>query len=92
MPGYLGLLLEELFEESAKTDFRDKFGEKTLQNFDKANQRLKNNGYSTDYGQYLKMSQEEIDNLILSLYDDKKDAQRKRMSKVEIRGAKKSKS
>ena len=82
-------LFEELFEESAKTDFRDKFGEKTLQNFDKANQRLKNNGYSTDYGQYLKMSQEEIDNLILSLYDDKKDAQRKRMIKgedKEIRG------
>ena len=39
MPGYLGLLLEELFEESAKTDFKDKFGEKTLQNFDKANHK-----------------------------------------------------
>ena len=89
MSGYLGLLLEELFEESAKTDFKDKFGEQTFQNFEKAKQRLKNNNMSVDYGQYLKMSQEEIDNLILSLYDDEKDAQKKRILKgedKEIRG------
>ena len=89
MTGYLGLLLEELFEESAKTDFKDKFGEQTFQNFEKAKQRLKNNNMSVDYGQYLKMDKEDVDNLILSLYDDKKDAQRKRMIKgedKEIRG------
>ena len=79
----------ELLEESAKTDFVDKFGQETLNNFDKAKQRLKNNGYSTDYGQYLKMSEDELDELILSLYDDKKDAQKKRIiqgTDKEIRG------
>lgn len=89
MPGYLGLLLEELFEESAKTDFKDKFGEQTFQNFEKAKQRLKNNNMSVDYGQYLKMDKEDVDNLILSLYDDEKDAQKKRVLKgedKEIRG------
>ena len=79
----------ELLEESAKTDFRNKFGQETLNNFDKAKQRLINNGYSTDYGQYLKMSPNELNTLILSLYDDKKDAQRKRQIQgkdKEIRG------
>lgn len=85
----LDTIEEDLLEESAKTDFRDKFGQETLNNFDKAKQRLINNGYSTDYGQYLKMDPEELNNLILSLYDDKKDAQKKRIIQgkdKEIRG------
>lgn len=72
-------LLEEIeLEESAKTDFIAKFGEETFNNFVKAKQRLANRGLSVDFGQYLKKSKEEVDNLILSLYDDEKDAQKKR--------------
>ena len=82
-------MFEELLEESAKTDFLNKFGQETLNNFDKAKQRLKNNNMSVDYGQYLKMNKKELDSLLLSLYDDKKDAQRKRIiqgTDKEIRG------
>lgn len=76
-------------EESAKTDFINKFGQETFNKFEKAKQRLKNNGYSTDYQQYLKMNDKELQDLILSLYDDKKDAQKKRIisgKDKEIRG------
>ena len=70
----LDLLIEELLEESAKTDFINKFGEDTFNKFEKAKQRLKNNGYSTDYQQYLKMSEEELINFLASLYTKKEDA------------------
>ena len=83
-------MFEELIEESAKTDFLNKFGQDTLNNFDKAKDRLRNKNMSVDYGQYLKMDKKELDNLILSLYDDKKDAQRKRIiqgTDKEIRGS-----
>lgn len=86
---YEYLTEEDLLEASAKTDFRDKFGQQALDNFDNARQRLKNKGMSVDYGQYLKMTSDELDNLILSLYDDKKDAQKKRVLQgkdKEIRG------
>lgn len=82
-------LFEALLDESAKTDFIDKFGQQRLDNFDKARQRLKNANMSVDYGQYLKMTPEELDALILSLYDDKKDLQKKRIlqgTDKEIRG------
>lgn len=75
----LDSLFEELLEESAKTDFIDKFGQDVFNNFEKAKQRLKNNGKSVDYQQYLKMTKEELINFLASLYDDQKDSQRKRM-------------
>ena len=37
-------LTEDLLDESAKTDFVTKFGEKALNDFDKAKDRLKNKG------------------------------------------------
>ena len=86
---YEYLTEEDLLEASSKTDFRDKFGQQALDNFDKARQRLKNKGMSVDYGQYLKMTPDELNNLILSLYDDEKDAQKKRVLQgkdKEIRG------
>ena len=85
----LDLLIEELLEESAKTDFINKFGEDTFNKFEKAKQRLKNNGYSTDYQQYLKMSEEELINFLASLYTKKEDEQKKRIvqgTDKEIRG------
>ena len=78
-----------LLYESAKTDFINKFGEDVLAKFDKARDRLKNNGYSVDYGQYLKKSKKEVEDLILSLYDKDKDAQKRRVlqgTDKEIRG------
>lgn len=72
-------LTEDLLDESAKTDFIDKFGEDSFNKFEKARQRMKNNGLSTDYQQYLKMSKDELISFIASLYDDKKDAQKKRI-------------
>lgn len=72
-------ILENIeLEESAKTDFIAKFGEDTYNNFVKAKQRLANAGLSVDFGQYLKKSKEEVDNILLSLYDDEEDAQKKR--------------
>lgn len=73
------ILFEELLEESAKTDFIDKFGQEKLDIFDKAKQRMKNKNLSVDYQSYLKMSPEELDDFILSLYDKEKDAQKKRI-------------
>lgn len=75
----LNNLIEELLDESAKTEFIAKFGETMLDRFDKAKQRLKNKKFSTDYGQYLNMSTGELAALILSLYDSSKDTQKKRM-------------
>lgn len=82
-------LFEELLDESAKTDFIAKFGEDTFNKFEKAKQRMKNNGLSTDYQQYLKMSETELIDFLLSLYNDEKDAQKKRIisgTEKEIRG------
>ena len=82
-------LFEELLEESAKTDFIDKFGQDVFNNFEKAKQRLKNNGFSTDYQQYLKKTKEELIDFLASLYDDEKDNQKKRIilgTDKEIRG------
>ena len=82
-------LFEELLEESAKTDFIDKFGQDVFNNFEKAKQRLKNNGFSTDYQQYLKKTKEELIDFLASLYDDEKDSQKKRIilgTDKEIRG------
>ena len=80
---------EALLDESAKTDFINKFGNDLLDKFDKAKQRLKNNNMSVDYQQYLNMSVDELKDLLLSLYDDTKDAQKKRIisgTDKEIRG------
>ena len=67
-------ILENIeLEESAKTDFIAKFGEDTYNNFVKAKQRLANAGLSVDFGQYLKKSKEEVDDILLSLYDDEED-------------------
>lgn len=83
-------LIESIeLDESAKTDFIAKFGQDTFTNFEKAKQRLVNAGRSTDYGQYLKLSKEEVDSLIQSLYAKPKDAQKLRQLKgtdKEIRG------
>lgn len=73
------LIRESALDESAKTDFIAKFGEDTAKNFEKAKQRLLNKGFSVDYGQYLKYDKKQLDDLLLSLYDDKKDAQKKRV-------------
>jgi len=73
------LIRESALDESAKTDFIAKFGEDTAKNFEKAKQRLLNKGLSVDYGQYLKYDKKQLDDLLLSLYDDKKDAQKKRV-------------
>lgn len=90
----MNTLLEALRElsmlnESAKTDFIDKFGQNLFDKFEKAKQRMKNKNLSVDYQQYLKMSTEELTDFLLSLYDDKKDAQKKRVisgTDKEIRG------
>lgn len=82
-------IIRESLDESAKTDFVDKFGQDKLDVFDKARQRMKNKNLSVDYQSYLKMTPEELDDLILSLYDKESDAQKKRMLQgkdKEIRG------
>ena len=63
---YTDVLIEELLEESAKTDFIEKFGEDTFDKFEKAKQRIKNSGKSVDYQQYLAMSKEELIDFIAS--------------------------
>lgn len=85
------LLIEELLEENAKNDFITKFGEETFNKFEKAKQRLKNNNLSTDYQQYLKMSEEELLKLLSDQYDisKEKDVQKLRKNQnagQEIRG------
>lgn len=82
-------IIEQLIDESAKTDFVDKFGQDRLDTFDKARQRMKNKDLSVDYQSYLKMTPDELDNFILSLYDKDKDSQKKRIlqgTDKEIRG------
>ena len=87
----LDLLIEELIEESAKTDFISKFGQDTFSKFEKAKQRLRNNGLSTDYQQYLNMSEEELLKLLANQYDTSKERDVQKLRKnqntgLEIRG------
>jgi len=74
---------EESLLTEAKVDidnFINKFGEDTYNNFLKAKDRLKNKGQSVDLTYYTKnVDKKELDDLLLSLYDDKKGAQKKRV-------------
>lgn len=82
----------ELLDESKQDilNFKDKFGEDIYDLFNRAKQRLKNNNHTTDIIYYTKnYTPEELKQLLLSLYDDTKDAQKKRIIKGEdkiIRG------
>ena len=80
--------LHESKEDQEK--FINKFGQETFDNFNKAKDRLKNKGYSTDILYYVKnTSMEDMNKLLVSLYDKKQDAQKKRIiqgTDKEIRG------
>ena len=85
------LSLEQLNESKQDiNNFINKFGQANYDNFIKAKDRLKNKGYSTDITYYVKnVEKEDLENLILSLYDKEKDVQKKRIlqgTDKEIRG------
>jgi len=85
---YLPELLVESKEDQQR--FINKFGMDTYNNFLKAKDRLKSKGLSTDLTYYCKhMEQEELINLLASLYNNEKDSQRKRIVQgkdKEVRG------
>lgn len=85
------LSLEQLNESKQDiNNFIDKFGQDSYDNFIKAKDRLKNQGHSIDITYYTKyFNKEDLDKLILSLYNKEKDTQKKRILQrkdKEIRG------
>ena len=82
--------LDLLESKEDQQKFIAKFGEKSFDLFNKAKQRLKNNGISTDILWHVKNTDvDKMQSLLLSLYDDDKDAQKKRIiqgTDKEIRG------
>lgn len=80
---YIKEAFHELSLQESKEDqqrFIDKFGQDVFNQFNKAKQRLKNNNISTDILWHVKNTGvDEMKKILLSLYDDKKDAQKKRV-------------
>lgn len=90
---YIHEALKALDLLEAKEDqkkFIDKFGADVFDLFNKAKQRLKNNNISTDILWHVKHTEaDKMKDIILSVYDDEKDAQKKRIIRGEdkqIRG------